>query len=178
MKEDTFSIEVFLIINDNKVDVFEFKVLKRIHLVFSTFRESLLAINQLSLLLSSSFPFLYKVLKFLPEISMLVSSTKAKLQLYFRHLGKSFTYIMKRRIVFSDESRIQQFAQKKQTVHRPVGTLFNDCYTQTTVKHPPSVMIWGLCSVMAQLVISFYPSKRRQVPQNVGRQAQNSRGYS
>ena len=48
LKEDTFSIEVLLIINDNKVNVFKFKVLKRIHLVFSTFRESLLAINQLS----------------------------------------------------------------------------------------------------------------------------------
>ena len=28
---------------------------------------------------------------------MLVSSAKAKLQLHFRHLGKSFTYFMKRR---------------------------------------------------------------------------------
>ena len=32
---------------------------------------------------------------------------------------------------------------RKKTVCRPVGTRFYDCYAQDTVKHPPSVIIWG-----------------------------------
>ena len=47
------------------------------------------------------------------------------------------------KVLFSDESTIQQFAQRKRTIRRPVGERFNDRYTQAIVKHTPSVMIWG-----------------------------------
>ena len=50
------------------------------------------------------------------------------------------------KVLFSDESTVQQFAQRKRTVRRPVGTLFNDCYTQATVKHPNSIMTWAAVS--------------------------------
>ena len=50
------------------------------------------------------------------------------------------------KVFFSDKFTIQQFAQRKRTVRRPVKTRFNDCYTQATIKHPPSVMIWGTMS--------------------------------
>ena len=50
------------------------------------------------------------------------------------------------KVLFSDKSTIQQFAQRKRTVCRPVETQFNDYYTQATVKHPPFVMIWGAMS--------------------------------
>ena len=50
------------------------------------------------------------------------------------------------KILFSDESIVQQFPQRKLTVRRPFQIRFNDCYTQATVKHPPSFMIWGTMS--------------------------------
>jgi len=98
LKDDIFWIGVFLICND-KLEVCDFvlRVLNSMHFVLSIFRESLLASNQLSMLRSSSFALAYKVFGFFPEIRMLVSSAKAKQLLYFKHLGKSLTYIMKRR---------------------------------------------------------------------------------
>ena len=45
------------------------------------------------------------------------------------------------KVLFSDESTIQQFGTRKQQVRRPVGTRFEDRYTVATMKHPPSVMI-------------------------------------
>ena len=49
-------------------------------------------------------------------------------------------------VLFSDESTIQQFDIRKQQVRRPVGTRFEVRYTVATMKHPPSVMIWGAMS--------------------------------
>ena len=45
------------------------------------------------------------------------------------------------KVLFSDESTIQQFGSRKQQVRRPVGTRFEERYTVATMKHPPSVMI-------------------------------------
>ena len=39
----------------------------------------------------------------------------------------------------------------------PVGTRFNDCYIQATVKHPPSVMIWGAMSSNGTADFFFLP---------------------
>ena len=74
------------------------------------------------------------------------------------------------KVVFSDKSTIQQFAQRKRTVCRPFGTRFNDCYTQATVKHPPNVMFWGAMSSngTAGVFTNRSNNERRQVPQNVG----------
>ena len=66
-------------------------------------------------------------------------------QILSYHRGPQFGKLWSK-FHFSDESTIQQFAQKKRTVCRPVGSRFNDCYTQATVKHPPGVMIWGAMS--------------------------------
>ena len=62
------------------------------------------------------------------------------------------------KVLFSDESTIQQFAQRKRTVRRPVGERFNDCYTQATVKHPPSVIIWGAMSSSGTAGLFFLPT--------------------
>ena len=50
------------------------------------------------------------------------------------------------KVIFSDESTIQQFGTRKQKVRRAVGTRFEVRYTAATMKHPPSVMIWGAMS--------------------------------
>ena len=59
------------------------------------------------------------------------------------------------KVLFSDESTIQQFGTRKQQVRRPVGTRFEDRYTVATMKHPPSVMIWVQCHQMELRGSSF-----------------------
>ena len=61
------------------------------------------------------------------------------------------------KVFFLDEFTIQQFAQRKPTVRRPVRTRFNNCYTQATVKHPPSVMILGAMSSNNTAGLFFLP---------------------
>ena len=55
----------------------------------------------------------------------------------------------------SDEFTIRQFVQRKRTVCTRVETRFHDCYTQATVKHLLSIMIWGSCLIMTQLIFSL-----------------------
>ena len=61
------------------------------------------------------------------------------------------------KFLFSDESTIQQFGTRKQQVRRPVGTRFEDRYTVATMKHPPSVMIWGAMSSNGTAGLFFLP---------------------
>ena len=50
------------------------------------------------------------------------------------------------KVMFSDESTPQQFVIRKRHVRRPRGTTFMQKYTISTMKHPPSQMIWGAIS--------------------------------
>ena len=61
------------------------------------------------------------------------------------------------KVLFSDESTIQQFGTRKQQVRRPVGTRFEDRYTVATMKHPPSVMIWGAMPSNGTAGLFFLP---------------------
>ena len=47
------------------------------------------------------------------------------------------------KFVFLNESTLKQFLRKRQTVRRPVGMRFYDCYAKIAVKHPSSVTILG-----------------------------------
>lgn len=60
-------------------------------------------------------------------------------------------------VLFSDESTVQQFNARKRHVRRPVGTRFQERYTTQTMKHPPSVMIWGGMSVNGTAGLYFLP---------------------
>lgn len=46
-------------------------------------------------------------------------------------------------VMFSDESTIRQFSVRLPNVRRPPGERYNIRYTSSTVKHSPSVMVWG-----------------------------------
>ena len=61
------------------------------------------------------------------------------------------------KVLFSDESTIQQFGSRKQQVRRPVGTRFEERYTVATMKHPSSVMIWGAMSSNGTAGLFFLP---------------------
>ena len=84
----------------------------------------------------------------------LTPAMKAK-RLAFAKQYENWDEVRWNKVLFSDKSTIPQFALKKWTVCRPVGTRFNDCYTQATVKHRPCVIIWGGVSSIAQLVQFF-----------------------
>jgi transposase len=60
-------------------------------------------------------------------------------------------------VLFTDESSIQQFGTRKCNVRRPIGTRFEERYTQATMKHPPSVMVWGAMSAKGTAGLFFLP---------------------
>ena len=62
------------------------------------------------------------------------------------------------KVLFSDESCVQQFAQRKRHVRRPVGTRYNNRYTLAAVKHPPSVIVWGAVSTKGTAGLFFLPT--------------------
>ena len=51
-----------------------------------------------------------------------------------------------KKVLFSDESTFQQFAVRKNHVCRLVGKRLHKKYTISTMKHPPTQMIWGTMS--------------------------------
>ena len=76
-----------------------------------------------------------------------------RLQFALQH--KDWTTAQWSKILFSDESTIQQFAARKKNVRRPSGTRYDEKYTQQTMKHPPSVMIWGAISIKGTAGLFF-----------------------
>jgi len=61
------------------------------------------------------------------------------------------------KVMFSDESTLQQLIVRKRHVRRLYGTRFNEKYTICTMKHPPSQMVWGAISEDGVAGISFLP---------------------
>lgn len=59
------------------------------------------------------------------------------------------------RVLFSDESTLQQFNTRKRQVRRPPGKRFDSRYAVETMKHPPSQMIWGAMSVVGTAGLYF-----------------------
>ena len=77
--DDTFSILHPLKVKKRLTGgIFELGVLNNMYLVLSEFKESLLALSQLSMLRSSSLPFLNKHLVFLSDSRIVVSFAKAR----------------------------------------------------------------------------------------------------
>ena len=62
------------------------------------------------------------------------------------------------KVMSSDESTFLQFASNKPFVRRPHGSSPADSrYLQPTVKHPPSVMVWGCFSSQGRGGLYFLP---------------------
>ena len=75
----------------------------------------------------------------------LTPSMKAKRYAFAKeHLN--WTTEQWKKVLFSDESTMQQFTSHKHFVRRPVGTRYEDHYTIQTMKHPSSIMVWGAMS--------------------------------
>jgi len=76
-------------------------------------------------------------------------------RLQFAKKYKDWTSQQWSRVLFSDETTVQQFASRKRTARRPPGTRYNERFTQQTMKHPPSVMIWGAISTQGTASLFF-----------------------
>jgi len=60
-------------------------------------------------------------------------------------------------VMFSDECTIRQFAPHTPYVRRPAKQRFNPRFVLPTVKHSPSVMVWGSISARGRAGISILP---------------------
>ena len=87
----------------------------------------------------------------------LTSSMKAK-KYAFAKVHLHWTTESWRKILFSDESNVQQFTSRKQPVRRPVGARYEDRYTIQTMKHPPSIMVCGTMSAHGTAGLYFLQS--------------------
>ena len=65
---------------------------------------------------------------------------KAK-RLAFAKKHRDWTIQQWSKVLFSNESTFQQFVVRKRHVRRPPGKRYDDKYTVSTMKHPPSQMI-------------------------------------
>ena len=90
------------------------------------------------------------------EKPRLIEAMKAK-RVIFANKSADWSEKQWGKVLFSDESTIQQFGSRKQQVRRPVGTRFEERYTVATMKHPPSVMIWDGMSSNGTAGLFFLP---------------------
>ena len=82
---------------------------------------------------------------------------KAK-RLAFAKKHRDWTIQQWSKVLFSDESTFQQFVVRKRHVSRPPGKHYDDKYTVSTMKQPPSQMIWGAMSQHGIGGLFFLPS--------------------
>ena len=86
---------------------------------------------------------------------------KAK-RLAFAKKHRDWSIQQSSKVLFSDESTLQQFVVRKRHVKRPPGKRYDDKYTVSTMKHPPppppSQMIWEAMSQHGIGGLYFLPS--------------------
>ena len=85
----------------------------------------------------------------------------AKQRLEFCNQYKGWTSKDWQKVMFLDESTFLQFGSYSFHVQRPIGSLQeNPRYVQATVKHPPSVMVWGCFSSQGRGGLYFLPKNQ------------------
>ena len=85
----------------------------------------------------------------------LAQAMKSK-RLAFAKKHVKWTIQQWQQVLFSNESTVQQFTNRKRYVRRPSGKRFSERYTIQTMKHPPSVMIWGGTSINGTAGLFFF----------------------
>ena len=86
----------------------------------------------------------------------LTAAMKAR-RLQFANNHQHWTAEQWGKVLFSDESTLQQFMVRKRHVCRPTGKRFDERYTIPTVKHSPSQMVCGAMSRNGVAALSFLP---------------------
>jgi hypothetical protein len=93
-----------------------------------------------------------------PAIKPLISLKNVKDRITFCKRHQHWTVDDWRRVLFSDESMIRQFHSFRSFVRRPPNERHNARYCIPTVKHCPSVMIWGCISADGPGGLWFAPN--------------------
>ena len=60
-----------------------------------------------------------------------------------------------KKVLFFDESTVQQFTSRKQLKRRPVGAKYENHYIIQTMKHLPSIMVWETMSAHGKAGLYF-----------------------
>jgi transposase len=90
-----------------------------------------------------------------PARKPLLNLTQRKKRLEYCQQHKDWTADDWESVLFSDESSFSQFSEYVNTVRRPIGHRYDIKYTVPTVKHPPSLMVWGCMSSSGTGSLSF-----------------------
>lgn len=86
----------------------------------------------------------------------LITAKMKKQRLAFCQKYRHWSVEQWKQVMFSDESSFQMFQAPKPFVRRPPSASpFNPRYTSATVKHPPSVMVWGCFSHHGRGALTF-----------------------
>ena len=99
----------------------------------------------------------FNLVSYSPAVKPLLSDKNVKDRLIFADKYKDWTADQWRSVMFSDESTIKQFSNYTSHVRRPPGQRYNPKYTVSSVKHSPSVMIWGCISAKQRGGLWFMP---------------------
>jgi hypothetical protein len=94
-----------------------------------------------------------------PARKPLLSAKNIRDRRCFCEAHKLWTIAEWGRVMFSDESLIRQFYSNIPIIRRPPGQRYNIRFTIPTVKHSPSVMIWGAISAQGPLDLFLVPPK-------------------
>lgn len=94
-----------------------------------------------------------------PARKPLLSTKNIKDRLSFCKAHRSWSVDDWCRVMFSDESQIRQFHSYAPTIRRPPGQRCNKRFTLPSVKHSPSVMVWGVISARGPIELWPVPPK-------------------
>jgi transposase len=92
-----------------------------------------------------------------PSRKPLLSAKNIRDRLAFCRKYSSWSPAQWQSVLFSDESTIRQFHNPTQFIRRPSGARYDDHYTIPSVKHSPSLMVWGAISSSGTTPLWFLP---------------------
>jgi len=97
-----------------------------------------------------------------PRKKPLITEKARKRRLSWCLAHREWTVHQWKRVTFSDESTFLQFQQQRQYVRRPPGVSPTDNrFTVKTVKHAPSIMVWGCFSHHGRGALYFLPKGQK-----------------
>ncbi|KAK6173376.1 hypothetical protein SNE40_016841 [Patella caerulea] len=99
----------------------------------------------------------YALKSYKPARKPLLTKTMKTKRLAFAMEHRSWTVADWSHVLFSDESMFEQFTSRQRFVRRPVGKRFDERFTVPTMKHPPSIMVWGAFSSCGTAGLYFLP---------------------
>ena len=92
-----------------------------------------------------------------PAAKLRLSAKNIKDRLEFCHRYKQWTVADWKKVLFSDESSIRQYANYTTHVRRPPNRRYSYRYTVPKVKQSPTVMVWGCIAASGRGALWIMP---------------------